>query len=37
LGNQSLSADRQGQIFIEKNGPNISAQLDRYNGNVIVL
>ena len=37
LGNQSLSADRQGQIFIEKKGPSISAQLDRYNGNVIVL
>jgi hypothetical protein len=37
LGNQSLSAQRNGQSFVNKKGPSISKQLDRYNGNVVVL
>ncbi|UJR18149.1 hypothetical protein I4U23_005049 [Adineta vaga] len=37
LGEQSLMAQRNGQLFVNKKGPNISSQLNRYNGNVIVL
>ena len=37
LGDQSLNAQRNGQSFVDKKGPSISQQLDRYNGNVVVL
>jgi hypothetical protein len=37
FGDQSLSAQRNGQVFVNKKGPSISQQLDRYNGNVIIL
>lgn len=37
LGDQFLTAERNEKAFVNKKGPSISKQLDRYNGNVIVL
>jgi hypothetical protein len=37
FGDQSLSAQRNGQLFVNKKGPSIYQQLGRYNGNTVVL
>ncbi len=37
FGEQSLNAQRNGQSFVNKKGPNIWKQLGQYNGNVVVL
>lgn len=37
FGDQSLTAQRNGQLFVNKKGPSIYQQLGRYNGNVFVL
>ena len=37
FGDQSLSAQRNGQLFVNKKGPSIYQQLGRYNGNIVVL
>ena len=37
LGNQTLTASRNGKVFVNKTGPAVVSQLDRYNGNVVAL